>query len=45
MLITPHTSALFEGWEAAAAEVFCDNLRRIGSGAQVANRIDPFRGY
>ncbi|MEM6609726.1 MAG: D-2-hydroxyacid dehydrogenase [Pseudomonadota bacterium] len=45
MLITPHTSALFDGWEAAAAEVFRDNLRRIGSGAQIANRIDPFRGY
>lgn len=45
MLVTPHTSALFEGWEAAAADVFCNNLRRLGAGEKAVNRIDPLRGY
>ncbi|MEM9755352.1 MAG: D-2-hydroxyacid dehydrogenase [Pseudomonadota bacterium] len=45
MIVTPHASALFDGWEAAAADMFCDNLRRLGSGEPVQNRIDPDRGY
>ncbi len=45
LLVTPHTSALFDGWEAAAADIFCDNLRRLGAGEVVVNRIDPMRGY
>lgn len=45
MIVTPHASALFEGWKGAAADIFCDNLHRIGAGEPPVNRIDPLRGY
>jgi phosphoglycerate dehydrogenase-like enzyme len=45
MIVTPHSSALFDGWEAAAAEVFADNLARMARGEAPANRVDPTRGY
>lgn len=45
LIVTPHTSALFEGWERAAADVFCDNLHRLSRGEPLRNRIDPARGY
>jgi len=45
MVVTPHASALFEGWEAAAAEVFAGNLGRLARGEAPVNRVDPQRGY
>ena len=45
MIVTPHSSALFDGWEAAAAAPFCENLARLARGAAPLNRVDPGRGY
>jgi len=44
-IVTPHSAALFEGWEIAAAERFLDNLDRLARGEAPANRVDPDRGY
>lgn len=44
-IVTPHSAALFDGWELAAAEHFCDNLDRLASGSDLHNRLDPARGY
>lgn len=44
-IITPHSSALFDGWETAAANRFLDNLSRLAQGRALENRIDPDRGY
>lgn len=45
LIVTPHSAALFEGWETAAAERFCDNLDRLARGQALLNRVDPERGY
>ncbi len=45
LIVTPHSSALFDGWEGAAAQVFLDNLRKIGEGSAPANVKDPNLGY
>lgn len=45
LVVTPHTAALFDGWEVAAAERFCNNLDRWGRGEPLLNRVDPLRGY
>ena len=44
-IITPHSAALFEGWEIAAAERFCANLERLARGDALHGRVDPRRGY
>ena len=44
-IITPHSAALFEGWEIAAAERFCSNLERLARGGALHGRVDPERGY
>ena len=45
VIITPHCSSVFEGWERRAAEMFCDNLARWIDGQPLANVVDPKRGY
>lgn len=45
LMVTPHTASLFDGWEVAAAEIFCDNLDRLARGEPMLNRIDPTKGY
>lgn len=45
VIITPHSSALFNGWEIAAAHRFLDNLTRLGRGEPPLNVADPRRGY
>ena len=45
MVVAPHSSALFEGWEAAAAEGFSRNYGRLARGDAPLNRVDPARGY
>ena len=45
MTVTPHSASLFDGWEAAAARVFADNLDRLALGEAPLNRVDPARGY
>jgi phosphoglycerate dehydrogenase-like enzyme len=45
VIVTPHCSSVFEGWERRAAEMFCDNLARWIDGQPLANVVDPQRGY
>jgi phosphoglycerate dehydrogenase-like enzyme len=45
VLISPHCSSVFEGWEQASMQLFCDNLARWKSGAPLVNIVDPDRGY
>jgi phosphoglycerate dehydrogenase-like enzyme len=45
VIISPHASTVFAGWERAAAEVFCSNLGRFLDGRPLVNLVDPARGY
>jgi phosphoglycerate dehydrogenase-like enzyme len=45
VVITPHCSSVYEGWERRAVEMFCDNLDRWVRGAPLENVVDPARGY
>jgi phosphoglycerate dehydrogenase-like enzyme len=44
-LITPHVSGHFDGYWAAAAALFADNLRRFTAGAPLLNPVDKKAGY
>lgn len=45
VIITPHCSSVYEGWERRAAKMFCDNLQRWLAGEALCNVVDPERGY
>ena len=45
VIITPHCSSVYEGWELRAAQMFCDNLQRWLAGEALENVVDPERGY
>jgi len=45
VIITPHSSSVYEGWERRLAEMFCANLERYLDGAALENVVDPARGY
>jgi phosphoglycerate dehydrogenase-like enzyme len=45
VIITPHCSSVYDGWERSAAEMFCDNLQRWLAGQPLDNVVDPVRGY
>lgn len=45
VIITPHCSSVYEGWERRAVEMFCDNLDRWLAGQSLNNVVDPARGY
>jgi phosphoglycerate dehydrogenase-like enzyme len=45
VIVTPHSSSVYVGWEARAMEMFCDNLDRWQRGAALENVVDPARGY
>jgi phosphoglycerate dehydrogenase-like enzyme len=45
VVVTPHIAGFFDGWEAAAADIFCENLDRWRAGRPLLNRVDPERGY
>ena len=45
VIITPHCSSVYEGWERRAVEMFCGNLDRWRRGAPLENIVDPARGY
>ena len=45
VVITPHSSAIFRGWEQRTFQWFCDNLERWRAGAALRNVVDPARGY
>jgi len=45
VIISPHCSAVFEGWAARSFDMFLDNLRRWRAGEPLHNIVDPARGY
>ncbi|MDD9908228.1 MAG: D-2-hydroxyacid dehydrogenase [Ahrensia sp.] len=45
VVITPHCSSVFEGWEVKSVEMFSDNLTRYRRGETLTNVVDPKRGY
>lgn len=45
VLISPHCSGVYEGWEERSVSWFCDNLWRWRRGEPLKNVVDPARGY
>ncbi|HEX6119087.1 MAG TPA: D-2-hydroxyacid dehydrogenase, partial [Dongiaceae bacterium] len=45
VIVTPHCSSVYDGWERRAIEMFCDNLDRWLAGAPLENVVDPGMGY
>lgn len=45
VIVTPHSSSDFDGWQRAVAELFCDNCERISRGVPLVNGVSPARGY
>ena len=45
VIVTPHCSSVYEGWEMKSVAMFCDNLRRYLAGEELGNVVDPERGY
>ena len=45
VVVTPHCSSVYRGWERRAAEMFCDNLERWRAGRRLRNVVHPARGY
>jgi phosphoglycerate dehydrogenase-like enzyme len=45
VIITPHCSSVYEGWEKRAMEMFCDNLDHWLAGQALENVVDPGKGY
>jgi phosphoglycerate dehydrogenase-like enzyme len=45
VIVTPHCSSVYEGWERKSATLFAENLARWRRGAALANVVDPARGY
>lgn len=45
VLVSPHCSSVFDGWEMASFDMFCDNLDNYLAGRQLTNLVDPQRGY
>lgn len=45
VIITPHCSSVYDGWEQRSVEMFCDNVDRWRRGDELVNIVDPRRGY
>ncbi len=45
VIVTPHCSSVYAGWERRSAEMFGDNLARRLRGEPLENIVDPTRGY
>jgi phosphoglycerate dehydrogenase-like enzyme len=45
VIITPHCSSVYEGWEQRSIEMFCDNVDRWRRGEKLDSIVDPRRGY
>ena len=45
VIITPHCSSVYDGWERKSAEMFSANLARYRRGEPLDNVVDPVRGY
>jgi phosphoglycerate dehydrogenase-like enzyme len=45
VIISPHCSSVYDGWEQRSIEMFCDNADRWRQGQRLENIVDPQRGY
>lgn len=45
VIITPHCSSVYDGWQDKSAELFATNLTRYLAGDKLNNIVDPARGY
>jgi phosphoglycerate dehydrogenase-like enzyme len=45
VIVTPHCSSVYDGWERRSVEMFCDNIDRWKRGEPLQNVVDPNRGY
>jgi len=45
VIITPHCSSVYEGWELKSVRLFAENLARYRRGESLHNIVDPGRGY
>ncbi|CCV03995.1 D-isomer specific 2-hydroxyacid dehydrogenase family protein [Mesorhizobium metallidurans STM 2683] len=45
VIVTPHCSSAYAGWEQKALALFADNISRYQRGEKLLNVVDPKRGY
>jgi len=45
VILSPHCSAVYEGWAMRSFELFLDNLGRWRRGEPLFNIVSPDRGY
>jgi phosphoglycerate dehydrogenase-like enzyme len=45
VIITPHCSSVYDGWEMKSLGMFSENLHRYRRGEALENVVDPARGY
>ena len=45
VIITPHCSSVYEGWDTRSLEMFSRNLTRYRRGEALDNIVDPVSGY
>ena len=45
VIVSPHCSSVYEGWEKASFRLFLDNLGRWRRNETLVNIVDPSRGY
>ena len=45
VIITPHCSSVYEGWDLKSVEMFSENLSRYRRNESLRNIVNPVRGY
>jgi len=45
VIVTPHCSSVYDGWEYKSVDMFVENLHRYRNGFELNNTVDPKRGY
>ena len=45
VMVTPHSSGVFPGWDVRGLEIFAANVKRRLAGQPLENVVDPVRGY
>ncbi|TIV00628.1 MAG: D-2-hydroxyacid dehydrogenase, partial [Mesorhizobium sp.] len=45
VIVTPHCSSVYDGWDVKSARMFAENLTRYRRGEPLANVVDPGHGY
>ncbi|WP_343564962.1 D-2-hydroxyacid dehydrogenase [Kiloniella sp. b19] len=45
VIITPHCSSVYRGWDLKSVAMFSDNLLRYRKGEALSNIVNPSRGY